>query len=92
MTVSLTGHMDVPLEQIDAVTAALRLHIKLTQAEPGCLHFLVTPHPVVPGRFMVEERFVDPAAFDAHQTRTSASAWGELTRKFKRDYVIESDT
>lgn len=73
--------------EADAVRRALPLHIRLTRAEPGCLSFEVaeTADPLV---WTVEECFRDRAAFDAHQTRTRASAWWAATSAILRDYRL----
>lgn len=87
--IRLTGHIDVPAERLEAVTAALPAHIALTRNEPGCLSFEVTPDPTTPGRFTVAETFTDHLAFEAHQTRTQASPWAEITGGLPRSYQIE---
>ena len=88
--VLLDGHVDVPAERVAAVMAALPEHIRLTRAEPGCLHFSVTPSNEVPGRLFVSETFVDQTAFDAHQARGAASPWAEATRGIPRSYDIRT--
>jgi quinol monooxygenase YgiN len=87
-TIHLTGHMDVPPDRMDAVTAAVVDHIALSRAEDGCLTFDVTPCPTVSGRFLVSESFIDQAAFDHHQIRTKASPWAGITAGFPREYTI----
>ncbi len=86
--IELTGYIDVPAARLEAITAALPRHIALTRAEPGCLSFEVTPDPTHPGRFTVAERFTDRTAFDAHQARTRASAWAEVTQGIPRHYQV----
>jgi len=86
--VYLNGHIDVPADRIDTVIVALEEHIALTRQEVGCISFEVTPDPKVQGRFSVSECFIDQAAFDAHQTRTKASPWAQVTEGIPRDYVI----
>ncbi len=76
MGVILTGHIDVPADRLEQITAALPEHIRLSRAEPGCQRFEVVAHPTIPGRFIVSERFTDRAAFEAHQARTLAWDWG----------------
>jgi quinol monooxygenase YgiN len=73
------------------VHAALPAHIDLTRAEHSCLSFDVTQSadPLV---WDVCERFVDAAAFTAHQTRTAASEWAEVTAGIKRDYKVTGST
>jgi quinol monooxygenase YgiN len=89
---TLTGSLMIPAAEQERLLPLLAEHIGLTRAEPGCLAFSVTPHPGDPTRFDVAERFNDRAAFDAHQLRTAASAWGEATRHLRRDYRIEAGT
>ncbi|MBT8154370.1 antibiotic biosynthesis monooxygenase [Epibacterium ulvae] len=88
MPVTLTGHIDVPLDRLDEVETALQDHIRLTRAEPGCLSFEVTPHATIAGRLEVQEAFVNQEAFDAHQARTLASPWAETTRGIDRNYMV----
>ena len=65
-------------------------HVFLTRQEPGCLSFEVeaSENPLV---FHVAERFVDRAAFQAHQARAAASEWGRAITKIERDYVISEE-
>ena len=88
-TVVLIGHMDVPARQYAQVSAALEWHKKLTREEPGCIIFNVDPCPDVKHRLLVSEKFIDQAAFDAHQTRAGASPWAEVTRGIPREYKIK---
>lgn len=80
--------MDVPVDRLDAVKAAVGDHIALTRAEAGCLSFEVSPCPDVQGRFLVAETFKNRTAFEHHQTRTKASAWAEITEGLPRKYKI----
>lgn len=41
----------------------------LTQAEPGCISFVVEQDANNPHRYNVAEEFVDAVAFKNHQTR-----------------------
>lgn len=86
--IQLTGHMDVTPDRIDAVKKGIVDHISLTRAEDGCLSFEVTPCPDVAGRFLVAETFMNQAAFDHHQTRTSTSPWAKITAGLPREYTI----
>ena len=87
-TVVLTGYMDVPRNRYPQVKAALDWHIKKTREEEGCLLFKVEPCTEVEYRFLVSEKFVDQAAFDAHQARTKESAWAEVTKLIPREYEV----
>lgn len=75
-------------EEAAAVAWHRAEHIRLTQAEPGCLTFDIAPtdDPMV---WEVIESFRDRAAFDAHQARTRDSAWFAATRTILRDFRIE---
>ncbi len=87
--IRLSGHLDVPEARRAAVAAALDEHVRLSRAEPGCVYFDVMPDPKVPGRWLVDEMFVDRAAFEAHQRRARQGDWGRITAGLARDYVIE---
>lgn len=74
--------------EAEIVEKHLPRHIDLTRAEPGCLHFEVSPTPG--GRvWTVHERFADGAAFGAHQRRVADSDWGRATAGIERNYIIE---
>jgi len=86
--VTLTGELRcADADQAARVRAHLPEHIALTRAEPGCIAFDVTPTTDA-GVWRVEERFIDEAAFDAHQRRVAASSWGRETVGIPRSYVI----
>lgn len=64
--------------------------IRLSRAEPGCIFLAVTPSAdAAVGQ--VEERFVDRAAFDAHQRRTQNSVWGQATAGIAREYQVPDE-
>lgn len=86
--IRLTGHIDVPEDRLNPITAALPEHIRLTRAEPGCISFEVTPDPSVPGRFSVAELFASREDFDAHQARIKGSEWGKVSAGIPRSYEI----
>lgn len=88
MKIQLKGYLDVPSERWDSVMNALPQHIALTRAEEGCISFEVTPSKDVAHRLMVAELFEDRTAFDAHQARTKASPWFEVTAGISREYEI----
>lgn len=73
--------------EADTVRQALPEHTRLTRAEPGCVSFEVveTADPLV---WTVQECFRDREAFDAHQSRTRASAWWVATSTIRRDYRL----
>lgn len=89
MSLRLSGNLICRNEsEVDVVRRFAPDHIELTRSEPGCLAFVVEPteDALV---WRVDERFVDRDAFDAHQARVVASAWGSATAHLQRHYEIE---
>lgn len=82
----ISGYIDVPEADREDFARALPEHSRLTNAEPGCHYFSVSPHPSIEGRYSVEESFEDEAAFQAHMDRTRLTEWFEITRNFRRSY------
>ncbi|HGS5851978.1 TPA: putative quinol monooxygenase [Vibrio parahaemolyticus] len=87
--VILSGHIEIPESELETVTTALDMHIKLTRKEAGCLVFEVIQSSDNANRFNVYEEFVDKSAFELHQARVKASHWGQVTTNVKRSYSIE---
>ncbi|KPJ90263.1 MAG: antibiotic biosynthesis monooxygenase [Gammaproteobacteria bacterium SG8_11] len=87
----LKGHIVVPAEDLEAVKAALPLHIELTQQEAGCLIFDVTQDETQKNIFNVYEEFIGRSSFEAHQDRVRTSSWGEVTKNVERHYQIKED-
>jgi len=87
--IRLTGTLTCASEEAETVRAALPEHIRLSRAEPGCLSFDVTE--TAPGVFTVAERFADRTAFNAHQTRTRASAWWQATGHMPREFATAEE-
>ncbi|MGP9805690.1 GNAT family N-acetyltransferase [Paracoccus sp. NSM] len=71
----------------DMMTALdlLPAHVTASRAEPGCLLFRIEQSDN-PMEWSLAEIFADAAAFTAHQTRTAASLWGQLSRDMGRDF------
>ncbi len=86
--VFLSGTIDVPQDQLQAVSAALEQHILLTRAEPGCLSFDVVPDPQNSSRFHLSEVFEDQQAFEFHQSRAQATDWPNVSRDCTRNFHI----
>jgi quinol monooxygenase YgiN len=87
--IRLTGTMTCPSDEAATIRIAVQEHIRLTRAESGCIAFDVTE--TAPGVFSVSERFVDRAAFDAHQTRTRASDWWRISQHLPRDFTLTEE-
>ncbi len=86
--ITLSGHIEVPSEDLNEVLAELPNHIALTHQEAGCITFSVTRDSSNPQRFDVYEEFTDKVAFEKHQTRVKASHWGKVTKNVERFYTI----
>lgn len=86
--VILSGYILVADSDLAAVRQALPQHQSLTRAEDGCLVFNVTASHTSPNRFDVYEEFIDQSAFEYHQARVQASAWGRITSNVSRHYQI----
>lgn len=87
--ITLTGQLVcADAADLAIVRDHLPLHTELTRAEPGCISFAVEPttDPLV---WQVDERFADAAAFEAHQARVKASAWGRATAGIARRYETQ---
>lgn len=87
--IRLKGHLIcASAEELAIVQAHVGEHIRLTHLEPGCLSFEVTQtdDPMI---WEVMETFRTRADFDAHQTRTRASAWFQLSQSIARAFRIE---
>ncbi|WP_265499866.1 GNAT family N-acetyltransferase [Paracoccus beibuensis] len=71
--------------QMMAALDLLPDHVALTRAEPGCLRFDITQSedPMI---WALDELFADEDAFQRHQQRTQASAWGAGSRDMGRDF------
>ena len=86
--VTLSGYIEVPDADLEAVLEYLPRHIELTLKEPGCLSFQVVRCPMNANRFNVKEEFEDQEAFEAHQARIRNSEWGAVTKNVPRHYTV----
>ncbi len=84
VTGTLTCHTG---EQAAMVRRLLPEHVALSRAEPGCLTFDIVPtdSPLV---WQLDETFANRQAFEAHQTRTRASAWFAATAELARGFTL----
>ena len=86
--ITLTGTLTcLTPDDLVIVQTYLPDHVTLSRAEPGCLRFEVTQtaDPLV---WQLDETYVDPAAFDAHQARNRASVWWQMSQGLIRDFKI----
>ncbi|MGR3662022.1 MAG: putative quinol monooxygenase [Paracoccaceae bacterium] len=84
----VNGTITCKPEELDVVAAGLRDHVRLTNAEEGCISFTIDASADNPCLFIVSERFVDQAAFDVHGARTRAAEWWGLSQNCIRDFNI----
>ena len=90
--VTLQGYIVIPDTDLASVQDVLLEHIELTQREHGCLHFTVSQDTENKNRFNVHEKFVNHAAFEAHQTRAKNSRWGHIAANVERYYQISEES
>lgn len=86
--ITVTGTLTCATDaEAGIVRTLLPEHIRLSRAEPGCLSFNVsqTDNPFV---WRLDESFTTREAFEAHQTRTRASAWYKASAGLTRDFTI----
>lgn len=54
----------------DRVAEVLARHVAATRAEPGCVQFEASRSREDPDEFVLFEKYVDEAAFEAHRVST----------------------
>jgi quinol monooxygenase YgiN len=69
------AHYKTRAGEQDRVEAALRNMREPSRAEPGNLDYQVLRDPRQPEVFVLYERYVDEAAFDAHRATAHFDAW-----------------
>ena len=62
----IAGTLDFAPEERDSAVEAARELSARTRELPGCLDYVWTPDPAVPGRMYVFERWEDEASLSAH--------------------------
>ncbi|MFZ9948916.1 MAG: putative quinol monooxygenase [Gemmobacter sp.] len=89
--IRVTGTLHCPdAAARDALDAHLAEHVRLSRAEPGCLHFEIVPtsDPLV---LAVDEGYRDADAFAAHKARAAASAWAAATGAVRRALEVRDE-
>lgn len=84
----VNGTITCKPEELDIVAPGLAEHVRLTNAEEGCISFSIDAADDTPCVFVVSERFVNKAAFEAHGARTRAAEWWGLSQNCSRDLNI----
>lgn len=84
-----SGVIHCPVEEFDTIIPAIKEHVRLSNAEPGCIRFAIDQDDDDPTRFNVDEEFESRAAFDLHTKRTRASLWWEISQHLKRDITVK---
>jgi quinol monooxygenase YgiN len=82
----LTGTLRCAQNEVDDVMSMMEKHIRLSQAEAGCLTFELWQDDLDPRTFHVSEVFRSNADFEFHQDRTRKSDWGRVTAHMDRDF------
>ena len=66
MEIIIAGTVDVDPAQRDAALEAARPLLEPTRAQPGCIAYMWTAEPAVPGRILVYERWAGTDELAAH--------------------------
>ena len=66
MPIIIAGTIDVAPEKLEACAEAAKSLMEPTRAQKGCLDYVFTADPIVPGRLTVYERWEDEASLKAH--------------------------
>ncbi len=85
--IRLTGTITIPENRQAELVPLLHEHTRLTRAEPGCIEFEARQDDTRHDIFHVRELFDNQEAFDKHQIRGSASAWGKASLGLPRDFT-----
>jgi quinol monooxygenase YgiN len=72
----VAGYMDVDPAARDEFLAGRVPGMKASQAEPGCLDYVLTPDPIDPGRVRLFERWETKEALGAHLARMAGEQSG----------------
>lgn len=86
--ITVTGYLRASAEDAALIRRLLPEHVRLSRAEPGCERFNVVASTSIAHALELDEAFTDRAAFEAHQARTRASAWGRETAHIVRDFEV----
>lgn len=82
------GTIHCPSSELDQMRPLIAEHVRLSRAEPGCIHFDISPSGHDPEIFIVAEEFVDRDAFAAHTARTRTSEWWDKSQHLVRNISI----
>jgi quinol monooxygenase YgiN len=74
-TVKIVAILDARAGKTDALRALLDRMIEASRAEPGNLRYDLWGDPAQPGRFVLDELYVDRAAVDAHRATPHFQAY-----------------
>ena len=86
--IRLTGTLTcVTSDDLAILQTYLPDHMRLSRAELGCIRFDVTQSPdqMI---WLLDETYVDRAAFEAHQTRNRASICWARSQTLVRDFKL----
>jgi quinol monooxygenase YgiN len=80
--VIFTVQLEAVQHDLHQVRKAISALVADTEAEPGCVTFVVHELADQPGKFILWEHFIDQDAFDAHMSATYTRTYfdGSYTR------------
>jgi len=66
MAIIIAGYADFDMDDVSELLQTAREHIEGAYTEKGCIHYIWTADPFVPGRLHVYEEWVEEADLAAH--------------------------
>jgi len=75
----ITAHVYLKAEKVDAFIEAARAMIDSSNAEPGCIDYMLYQNPYDKTNFIFVETWKDQAAIDAHFAMPYFTAFGPKT-------------
>ena len=76
----VTGHIRVPLDQIEALRPHIRTLVAETRKEDGCLLYAFADDINDPGVIRIVERWRDWPSLEAHGKAPHIAAWSQVAR------------
>ena len=71
----IAGTISIDPDQLDDAMALALPFCELVRAEPGCVDYLFTPNPAVPGELRLFEIWEDEASLAEHFTTPHMADW-----------------
>ncbi len=74
----VTGHIRVPLENLESLRPHIRTLVEATRREDGCLLYAFAEDISEPGMIRIVERWRDWPSLEAHGKAPHIAAWSKV--------------